>query len=215
MTDHYREAENLLGFARTHTDTGDERDQMLAETFTARAQVHALLALAGGPRDAKPAEPTTVPLRRAADTWGDDIEVQSVERPGIRWRVRGGKRLRINVDGATWLDLTERSVAMVTLVSRKPYRDDPWAPGQDVTARLAAGEQAPEGTILRDCQGDLYRVEADGRGTMGFDHGWWSSDVSAWAWDGGGGDGWCDYAPLTVATPAQITAAGIHTGGQR
>lgn len=88
-------------------------------------------------------------------------------------------------------------------------REVPWEPGQDVTARLASGEHAPDGTILRDCEGALYRVEADGAGTIWLGNRW-SINVGSTTWTS-----WMHYTPLTVATPAQITAAGIHTGGQR
>lgn len=216
-TSHYLEAEKLLTLAGTHTDTGDERDAQLAALFTARAQAHATLALAAQPDEqTKPApEPESVPLYRAAETWGDDIEVKPLDRPGARWRVRGGKLLFIGLSGVKWLDVTETSSAMVTLVSREPYRDDPWAPGQDVTDRLEAGETAPEGTVLTDCEGGLYRAEADGRFTDWWKSwgGWWPAPD--WAWNRRAMGRLRDCTPIRVATPEQITAAGIHTGGQR
>lgn len=189
-------------------------DQPVAfETAVRQTEPVKLVArLAPWPEPEPEPQPEAVPLYRAAKTWGDDIEVQSLHNPDIRWRVRGGKFLAVRWDRVKWRDLTEKTGALVTLASREPYRDDPWAPGQDVTARLMAGETAPEGTILRDCEGDLYRVTQSGRGTM-----WsppmrlWSHTAGLWAWGSVTGRfSWANFTPIRVATPDQIRAAGIE-----
>ena len=80
----------------------------------------------------------------------------------------------------------------------------PWAPGQDVTDRLAAGHVAPYRTILADKLGYLYRAEAN----CGFTS-WWEVE-SDWAWGPDLYGRLHTYAPIYVATPEQIRAAGIE-----
>ena len=59
MTNHYLEAEAFLNLAHEYIDAG-ERGLKLAALFTARAQVHATLALATRPTEQP--EPELVPL---------------------------------------------------------------------------------------------------------------------------------------------------------
>ncbi|WP_288797811.1 hypothetical protein [uncultured Arsenicicoccus sp.] len=206
-TSHYLEAEKLLDLAREHANLSDESYNARAALFATLAQAHATLALATRPAEQpEPApEPEAVPLWRAAETWGDDIEVQSLSFPGLRWRVRGGNFHRLGMGWDKWWALTPASNAMVTLASREPYRDDPWAtPGEDVTMRLMVGDTPPAGTILVDRFGYLYRVEADGTFTSRTGKRWSRDPGRRWAND------LSSYTPLHVATPDQLTAAGIE-----
>lgn len=94
--------------------------------------------------------------------------------------------------------------------SRGPAADGPWGAGENVTARLAAGEIAPDGTILRDRDGDIYKACADGAFTD------WMPGLKrwrptlGWSWDDSALGRLRRYAPLHVATPEQLREAGIE-----
>lgn len=109
--------------------------------------------------------------------------------------------------GASMFDVAADVAERLGMLTEHP---GPWEPGQDVTDRLAAGETAPEGTLLADCDGDIYRAESGGRFTDWRTSwgGWWPAPD--WAWNRNARGRLSNYAPIRVATPEQIRAAGIE-----
>lgn len=123
-------------------------------------------------------------------------------RDEFRQAIEDEYRHRIGA-GASMFDVAADVAERLGMTSEHP---GPWEPGQDVTARLRAGETAPEGTILRNRNGLIWRTEEDGNGTLWikFDRRW-SSRIGAWSWTDDETKFGAGTGPIFVAAPKVLS----------